>query len=133
MTTLEPRKLSVSHLKSLLESQPPLTYLAFGKPFNEALPALPSTLKTLTFNADFNKKIENLPESLLHLSFGKSFNRPLGSLFPSSLVHLSFGASFNQMVDHLPPSWAPALRWPQQAVRAVGVRTVHGWNDAMTL
>ena len=84
-----------------------ITYLYFGKDFNQPVDNLPSGLIHLAFdrNSNFNQSVINLPSGLTHLKFREDFNQEVNNL-PSGLTYLKFGVNskFNQLIDNLPVS-----------------------------
>jgi hypothetical protein len=85
--------LHLSHLK----------VLNLGHQFNEALPALCSTLHTLELGNKYNQSLLHLPLNLKVLRLGDDFQQMLPNL-PSQLQSLTIGREFNQSSTQFPTS-----------------------------
>lgn len=94
--------LKVTNITGQFHPRLELRGLTFGKDFNYALPALPTSLQTLTFGAKFNRPIAKhvLPEGLMHLVFGAQYNQPISTeVLPSTLMSITLGPRFNHSLE----------------------------------
>eukprot|EP01112_Ceratiomyxa_fruticulosa_P014176 TRINITY_DN4040_c0_g1_i2.p1 TRINITY_DN4040_c0_g1~~TRINITY_DN4040_c0_g1_i2.p1 ORF type:complete len:351 (+),score=58.48 TRINITY_DN4040_c0_g1_i2:104-1156(+) len=80
---------------------PNLRFLEFGNEFNANTDGLPPSITHLTFSYYFNQRVDHLPQGLTHLKLGYCFNQPVENL-PASLTHLEFGTCFSLSANNLP-------------------------------
>lgn len=99
-----------------------LTFLSFGRYFNQPLKGTFHRLTHLFLNDDYprpiifppnliqlkfgkqNYSLQSLPSTITNLDVGNIFNECINNSFPILLTHLTFGRCFNQPVDCLPPT-----------------------------